>query len=122
MIYIYIKLMTTTVNFSDYLQKYIKYQNDINKLNEQIKLLKNKQKQKNEKILNILKKEKKNFIINGYTFKIKEKKEIQTISIKYLEIVLDKYFNNKEEVNKLIEYIKNNRKISYTEVLDLSNK
>ena len=104
----------------EYLQNYLETESTIETLNAKLKQLKEVQKKREPKILNIINDN--NYELNGYIIKSKEQNSKESISLKYLEKILSGYLNTSEEDIKLINYINEHREVKKRKILDISKK
>lgn len=102
------------MKISEIIETYIENQNKINKLNDNLKQLKENNKKISDTILHFMENNKKNDI--SYKNNIFEKKQTLThsgISQKLLKNSITNYFKkhniNEEKIDDLIQYILNNR-------------
>jgi len=104
------------MSFEDKIKDWVLLDNKINTLNEEIKNLKERKDELNNDINNYMDTNNlTNNIIkinNGY-LKLTQIKNTQTLTFKYLENCLKEIIKNEEQVNTIVNYIKNKREITY---------
>jgi hypothetical protein len=106
------------MNFEQNIQQWIQLDNQIQMYNEKIKELRNK---KNLIENNITSYAANNNILNS-SIKIVNTKVIPPLTFKYLEKSLGEIIKNKDQVNRIILHIRNNRDIRVIpEIKRLSN-
>ena len=109
------------MKISDILNNYLDINNDITNLNNKIKDLRTKKNKVTDIIIKFMKKQNLNDLnYKENTFLCKNSKSYGTISQKLLKESLNKYFNNKNDSDKLLTFILNNRSI--VETTDLYKK
>lgn len=106
-----------TVSFKSILNNYIDNLNTINEHKEKIKQLTNNNNQNKDLILNVIEKKYKDKPINveynnnRFNFMKKDKHEIKSLSLKKLEELIYKYFDDEKKSKEFFNYIKNNREV-----------
>ena len=109
------------MKISDILNNYIEINNDITNLNNKIKDLRTKKNKVTDVIIKFMKKQNLNDLnYKENTFLCKNNKSYGTISQKLLKESLNKYFNNKNDSDRLLKFILNNRTV--VETTDLYKK
>jgi hypothetical protein len=104
------------MNFENNVQQWVSIDNQIKSLNDKLKELKEKKNILSENINNYV--ETNNLSnstvqISDGQLKFIKVKESQPLTFKYLEKCLHEIIKNEEQVNKILEYIKNKRDVSY---------
>ena len=108
----------TTVKVSDYLLGYKETDNNITKLTIKLKELRDIQKKREPKILNII--QNSDYELNGFIFRTKEQNNKETITLKYLENILNTFYSDKAD--EILNCIKDNRKIETKYSVDIKLK
>lgn len=98
--------------FENDIKLWVQYDNEINKLNEQIKSIKNKKVELNDKIEEYV--NEKNLItatvkINDGKLQFKENSVYQALTLGYIKDCLKEFVSSEEQINIIINHIKNNR-------------
>jgi len=102
--------------FENKIKDWVLLDNKIHNLNEELKNLKERKDLLNNDINNYMNTNNLTNntikINNGY-LKLTQTKNTQTLTFKYLENCLKEIIKNEEQVNTIINYIKNKREITY---------
>lgn len=104
------------MKISDLLNDYLEINNDITNLNNKMKDLRTKKNKITDVIIKFMKKQNLNDLnYKENIFLCKNNKSYSTISQKLLKESLNKYFNdNKNEADRLLKFILNNRSVAET--------
>lgn len=96
--------------FNETMKKWVQIDNEIRRLTEEKKEVTD---ELNEYIdANDIDRKKINVSLNDSNIKFVTTKIPQTLSFKYLEKCLTEIIDNEDQVNQIIEYVKNNREIN----------
>jgi hypothetical protein len=104
------------MNFEQQIQTWVSIDNQIKTLGERMKELRDKKNTISEQInTHIENNQMSNATIklNDGQIKFINVKETQPLTFKYLETCLSEIIKNEEQVNKIVEYIKNKRDVKY---------
>jgi hypothetical protein len=104
------------MSFEQQIQQWITIDNQMKQLTDKIKELRDKKTTLNDAIFNHV--ETSNLSnatvqISDGKLKFIKTKDTQQLTFKYLETCLHEIIKNEEQVNKIVEYIKNNRDVKY---------
>ena len=104
------------MSFEQHIQQWVSIDNQIKQLTDQMKELRDKKNTLNNVIFNHVE----NTNLSNATVQISDgrikfikTKDTQVLTFKYLETCLHEIIKNQDQVNKIIEYIKNKREIKY---------
>jgi ribosomal protein S15P/S13E len=104
------------MSFEQHIQQWVSIDNQMKQLTEKIKELRDKKSTLNDAIFNHVD----NSNLSNATVQISDgkikfvkTKDTQVLTFKYLETCLHEIIKNEEQVNKIIEYIKNKREVKY---------
>jgi hypothetical protein len=104
------------MSFEQQIQQWITIDNQMKQLTDKIKELRDKKNSLNETIFNHVD----NSNLSNSTIQISDGKlkfikikDTQQLTFKYLETCLHEIIKNEEQVNKIVEYIKNKRDVKY---------
>lgn len=104
------------MSFENKLQQWVSIDNQMKDLNEQLKELRDKKNELNESITVHVE----NTNLSNATVQISDGKlrfvkvkDTQPLTFKYLETCLREIIKNEEQVNKILEYVKNKREVKY---------
>ena len=104
------------MSFEQHIQQWISVDNQMKQLTDKIKELRDKKNTLNDAIFNHV--ETSNLSnatvqISDGKLKFIKTKDTQQLTFKYLETCLHEIIKNEEQVNKIVDYIKNKRDIKY---------
>lgn len=104
------------MSFEQNIQQWISVDNQMKQLTDKIKELRDKKNTLNDAIFNHV--ETSNLSnatvqISDGKLKFIKTKDTQQLTFKYLEICLHEIIKNEEQVNKIVDYIKNKRDVKY---------
>ena len=104
------------MSFEQHIQQWVSIDNQMKQLTDKIKELRDKKNTLNDAIFNHVD----NSNLSNATVQISDgrikfvkTKDTQVLTFKYLETCLHEIIKNQDQVNKIIEYIKNKREIKY---------
>lgn len=104
------------MSFEQNIQQWISVDNQMKQLTDKIKELRDKKNTLNDAIFNHVE----NSNLSNATLQISDGKlkfikikDTQQLTFKYLETCLHEIIKNEEQVNKIVEYIKNKRDVKY---------
>ena len=104
------------MSFEQNIQQWISVDNQMKQLTDKIKELRDKKNTLNDAIFNHVE----NSNLSNATVQISDgklkfikTKDTQQLTFKYLEICLHEIIKNEEQVNKIVDYIKNKRDVKY---------
>jgi hypothetical protein len=104
------------MSFEQNIQQWISVDNQMKQLTDKIKELRDKKNTLNDAIFNHVE----NSNLSNATVQISDgklkfikTKDTQQLTFKYLETCLHEIIKNEEQVNKIVEYIKNKRDVKY---------
>jgi uncharacterized phage infection (PIP) family protein YhgE len=104
------------MSFENQIQQWVTIDNQIKQLNEQLRELRDQKNELNETITTHVE----NSNLSNATVKISDGrirfvkvKDTQPLTFKYLESCLREIIKNEEQVNKILDYIKNKREVKY---------
>jgi hypothetical protein len=104
------------MSFEQQIQQWIAIDNQMKQLTDKIKELRDKKTTLNDTIFNHVE----NSNLSNTTVQISDGKlkfikikDTQQLTFKYLETCLHEIIKNEEQVNKIVEYIKNKRDVKY---------
>jgi ferritin len=104
------------MSFEQNIQQWISVDNQMKQLTDKIKELRDKKNTLNDAIFNHVE----NSNLSNATVQISEGKlkfnrimDTQQLTFKYLETCLHEIIKNEEQVNKIVDYIKNKRDVKY---------
>ena len=103
--------MSDKISFKNVLNEFISDNKKLEELKIQEKKIKDNQNKKKELILNIIEQKYNNKPIEYEGLKFEKKTEIKTstLSLKKIEFLLKKYFNNDEKALQIYKYLKDGR-------------
>jgi hypothetical protein len=104
------------MSFEQQIQQWITIDNQMKQLTDKMKELRDKKNMLNDTIFNHVENSNlSNTTVNISDGKIKfiKIKDTQQLTFKYLETCLHEIIKNEEQVNKIVEYIKNKRDVKY---------
>jgi len=113
------------MNFENDLRQWMELDTKLKELNEQVKLIREKKNEYQEKILNYSNNNGLNEKIINYKddkFKITNSRVLETITLKYLEKTLGEIIKNESQVKSIMEYIKKNREIKFVQEIKRFSK
>jgi len=104
------------MSFEQNIQQWVSIDNQMKQLTDKIKELRDKKNTLNDAIFSHV--EKSNLSnatvqISDGKIKFVQTKDTQVLTFKYLETCLHEIIKNEDQVNKIIDYIKNKREIKY---------
>jgi hypothetical protein len=104
------------MSFEQHIQQWISVDNQMKQLTDKIKELRDKKNTLNDVIFNHVE----NSNLSNSTVQISDgklkfikTKDTQQLTFKYLETCLHEIIKNEEQVNKIVDYIKNKRDVKY---------
>ena len=104
------------MSFEQHIQQWVSIDNQIKQLSDKMKELREKKSTLNDAIFNHVD----NSNLSNATVQISDgkikfvkTKDTQVLTFKYLETCLHEIIKNEDQVNKIIDYIKNKREIKY---------
>jgi hypothetical protein len=104
------------MSFEQHIQQWVSIDNQMKQLTDKIKELRDKKNTLNDAIFNHVD----NSNLSNATVQISDgrikfvkTKDTQVLTFKYLETCLHEIIKNEDQVNKIVEYIKNKREIKY---------
>jgi predicted transcriptional regulator len=104
------------MNFENQIQQWVSIDNQIKELNEQLRELRDQKNELNDSIATHVE----NSNLSNATVKISDGrirfvkvKDTQPLTFKYLESCLRDIIKNEDQVNKILDYIKNKREVKY---------
>jgi len=104
------------MSFEQHIQQWVSIDNQMKQLTDKIKELRDKKNTLNDAIFNHVD----NSNLSNATVQISDgkikfvkTKDTQVLTFKYLETCLHEIIKNEEQVNKIVEYIKNKREVKY---------
>ena len=104
------------MSFEQHIQQWVSVDNQMKQLTDQIKDLRDKKNRLNDVIFNHVE----NSNLSNATVQISDgkikfikTKDTQVLTFKYLETCLHEIIKNEDQVNKIIEYVKNKRDVKY---------
>jgi hypothetical protein len=104
------------MSFEQHIQQWVSIDNQMKQLNDKIKELRDKKNTLNDAIFSHVE----NSNLSNATVQISDGrikfvkiKDTQVLTFKYLETCLHEIIKNEDQVNKIVEYIKNKREIKY---------
>ena len=114
------------MSFEQHIQPWVSIDNQMKQLTDKIKELRDKKSTLNDAIFNHVD----NSNLSNATVQISDgrikfvkSKDTQVLTFKYMETCLHEIIKNEEQVNKIIEYIKNKREVKYvSEIKRFYNK
>jgi hypothetical protein len=114
------------MSFEQHIQQWVSIDNQMKQLTDKIKELRDKKSTLNDAIFNHVD----NSNLSNATVQISDgrikfvkSKDTQVLTFKYMETCLHEIIKNEEQVNKIIEYIKNKREVKYvSEIKRFYNK
>ena len=104
-------------NFTDKVKEWVEYDNEIREYNEQIKQLKNEKNKLGDYILEYANENdmnKSTIHISDGKLKFAETKQVQPLTFQYINDCLHECIQDDDQIKHIIEYIKKNRKYTYT--------
>ena len=104
------------MSFEQHIQQWVSIDNQMKQLTDQIKNLRERNNTLNDAIFNHV--ENSNLTntaiqISDGKIKFIKTKDTQVLTFKYLETCLHEIIKNDDQVNKIIEYVKNKRDVKY---------
>jgi ferritin len=104
------------MSFEQHIQQWVSVDNQLKQLTDKIKELRDRKNTLNNAIFNHVD----NSNLSNATVQISDGKikfvkikDTQVLTFKYLETCLHEIIKNEEQVNKIVEYIKNKREVKY---------
>ena len=104
------------MSFEQHIQQWVSVDNQLKQLTDKIKELRDRKNTLNDAIFNHVD----NSNLSNATVQISDGKikfvkikDTQVLTFKYLETCLHEIIKNEEQVNKIVEYIKNKREVKY---------
>lgn len=104
------------MSFEQHIQQWVTIDNQMKQLSDKMKELRDKKNTLNDVIFNHVE----NSNLSNATVQISDgrikfikTKDTQVLTFKYLETCLHEIIKNEDQVNKIVEYIKNKREIKY---------
>ena len=104
------------MSFEQHSQQWVSFDNQMKQLTDKMKELRDKKSTLNDAIFNHVE----NSNLSNATLQISDgkikfvkTKDTQVLTFKYLETCLHEIIKNEDQVNKIIDYIKNKREIKY---------
>jgi hypothetical protein len=104
------------MSFEQHIQQWVSIDNQMKQLTDQVKTLRDKKNTLNDAIFNHVD----NFNLANSAIQISDgkikfikTKDTQVLTFKYLETCLHEIIKNDDQVNKIIEYVKNKRDVKY---------
>ena len=104
------------MSFEQHIQQWVSIDNQMKQLTDKMKELRDKKSTLNDAIFNHVE----NSNLSNATLQISDgkikfvkTKDTQVLTFKYLETCLHEIIKNEDQVNKIIDYIKNKREIKY---------
>jgi hypothetical protein len=104
------------MSFEQHIQQWVTVDNQMKQLTDKIKELRDRKSTLNDAIFNHVD----NSNLSNATVQISDgkikfvkTKDTQVLTFKYLETCLHEIIKNEEQVNKIVEYIKNKREVKY---------
>jgi hypothetical protein len=104
------------MSFEQHIQQWVSVDNQMKQLTDKIKELRDRKSTLNDAIFNHVD----NSNLSNATVQISDgkikfvkTKDTQVLTFKYLETCLHEIIKNEEQVNKIVEYIKNKREVKY---------
>ena len=104
------------MSFEQHIQQWVSIDNQMKQLTDKMKELRDKKNTLNDAIFNHVE----NSNLSNATLQISDgkikfikTKDTQVLTFKYLETCLHEIIKNEDQVNKIIDYIKNKREIKY---------
>ena len=104
------------MSFEQHIQQWVSIDNQMKQLNDKIKELRDKKNTLNDAIFSHVE----NSNLSNATVQISDGKikfvkikDTQVLTFKYLETCLHEIIKNEDQVNKIVEYIKNKSEIKY---------
>jgi hypothetical protein len=104
------------MNFEQQIQNWVLIDNQMKMLNDKMKELRDKKNTISEQLNKHIETSQLNntFVkLSDGQLKFVKVKETQQLTFKYLETCLSEIIKNEDQVNKIVEYIKNKREIKY---------
>jgi hypothetical protein len=104
------------MSFENKLQQWVSIDNQMKDLNEQLRELRDRKNDLNESIaVHVENSNLSNATVQISDGKIRfvKVKDTQPLTFKYLESCLKEIIKNEEQVNKILEYVKNKREVKY---------
>jgi DNA recombination-dependent growth factor C len=104
------------MSFEQHIQQWVSIDNQMKQLTDQVKILRDKKNTLNDTIFSHVENSNlANSVIQISDGKIKfiKTKDTQVLTFKYLETCLHEIIKNDDQVNKIIEYVKNKRDVKY---------
>ena len=104
------------MSFEQHIQQWVSKDNQMKQLTDKIKELRDKKNTLNEAIFNHVDNSNlsnASIQISDGKIKFVKTKDTQVLTFKYLETCLHEIIKNEEQVNKIVEYIKNKRDVKY---------
>jgi len=104
------------MSFEQHIQQWVSIDNQMKQLTDRMKELRDKKSTLNDVIFNHVE----NSNLSNATLQISDgkikfvkTKDTQVLTFKYLETCLHEIIKNEDQVNKIIDYVKNKREIKY---------
>lgn len=105
------------MNFEDKIKKWVHLDNQLKLVNEKVKEIKQEKDNMEEQIIHYVYENNLNNAtakITGGKLKFVETKQTSPLTIKYIKECLNECIENEEQVNLILNYIKDNREIKYS--------
>lgn len=107
------------MSFENNIKKWVTIDNQIRELNDSLKILRD-EKNNITNELNKIANENENYRqakinINGGSLKFQVRKETKPLSLKFIKSCLKEFISDEDNVDKVINYIKESREFSYVE-------
>jgi nitrogen regulatory protein PII len=111
------------MSFVEQIQQWVSIDNQMKQLTDKLKELKDKKNDLNESIFGHDDLTKTTIQLNDGKLKFIQTKDTQQLTFKYLETCLHEIIKNEEQVDKIVEYIKNKRDVKFvSEIKRFYNK
>ena len=111
------------MSFEQQIQQWVSIDNQMKQLTDKLKELKDKKNDLNESIFGHDDLSKTTIQLNDGKLKFIQTKDTQQLTFKYLETCLHEIIKNEEQVDKIVEYIKNKRDVKFvSEIKRVYNK
>lgn len=104
------------MNFEQNIKQWVSIDNQMKQLTDELKELRDRKNNLNDSIFTHIESSNlsnSSIQISDGKIKFIKTKETQQLTFKYLESCLHEIIKNEEQVNKIVEYIKNKREIKY---------
>jgi hypothetical protein len=101
------------MSFEQQIQQWVSIDNQMKQLTDKLKELKDKKNDLHESIFSHDNLSKTTIQLSDGKIKFIQTKDTQQLTFKYLETCLHEIITNKEQVDKIVEYIKNKRDVKF---------